>query len=775
LYANVEFQADIKEALLMKNSSVRMSLAVAITVSIIFAALSFVGADSIRTWLMPGGSADRQHFSQANIEPPLVKAWNTDTEGSLWGTRPILSSRYAYLGFAKLIDPETYEFEKRIEKRSLDTGELAWTYDDAWNIWGMYEGDLIVQGFDKDFRAWVRRIDGGDKSTVWEFDWIRTTRKTAIDGDVVYSLSFSEVKYEGEEEAEKYHFLQAHSVKDGRLLWRKSWEEPLCANYGFCIWGDNIYLPIGTKLMKLTKSMGSEVWSIDLEQRIAQNTFLTANDFGVYFTTIEDTVTCVSHEDGSVIWSKKISGYKMEEHDSTPASSPALMDGYVYIQSRGFNAEEELKKMYCLNGKTGEEVWVTELPGTSVMPNFDVGHNATCTEEAIYCMSEAPGQKDSQITAFHPSTGKILWTDTAVGVPYQDEIAVAAGYAIVGFADYSVLDDPIFYYQVWTNKGVDKPELLVEKNTFSFGVIEGDGKVTKDFRIWSSTDTPITGTAKSSENWLFVSPSEFSDKEITLKLTAIPSVMKEGANQATLTIETNGGTQTVVVKAIYNKEKEIQNKTESLEVDCSSLDNWTHTIKLDGFQKGKIENNSPWIIAEPSIIMGEDVEVVIKINKAKLTESNRESSIRIITDAVSYDVTITAKGVPTRKLVEMWIGNKTAKIDSNEVELDTPPSIISSRTLVPLRFIGEAFGVEVVWNGEKRTVEYTNFDGEKVTLMLGNKIAKVGNREITVDPPPQILNGRTMVPIRFISDTFGAETQWDGTQRKVTITISACK
>ncbi len=59
--------------------------------------------------------------------------------------------------------------------------------------------------------------------------------------------------------------------------------------------------------------------------------------------------------------------------------------------------------------------------------------------------------------------------------------------------------------------------------------------------------------------------------------------------------------------------------------------------------------------------------------------------------------------------------------------------------------------------------------------MLGNKIAKVGNREITVDPPPQILNGRTMVPIRFISDTFGAETQWDGTQRKVTITISACK
>ncbi|WP_432661957.1 copper amine oxidase N-terminal domain-containing protein [Wukongibacter baidiensis] len=107
-------------------------------------------------------------------------------------------------------------------------------------------------------------------------------------------------------------------------------------------------------------------------------------------------------------------------------------------------------------------------------------------------------------------------------------------------------------------------------------------------------------------------------------------------------------------------------------------------------------------------------------------------------------------------------------VDGNLIEFDVSPKIISGRTLVPLRAVFEALDVEPVWNGETRTVTVSN---EKITIALpiGSKIVTVNNYQIELDVPATIVDGRTLVPTRFIAESFGALVDWDNETRTVKI------
>lgn len=110
-------------------------------------------------------------------------------------------------------------------------------------------------------------------------------------------------------------------------------------------------------------------------------------------------------------------------------------------------------------------------------------------------------------------------------------------------------------------------------------------------------------------------------------------------------------------------------------------------------------------------------------------------------------------------------------VDGKLLEFDVPPTIIEGRTLVPVRAIFEALGFTVNWNGETRTVI-----GKKgnliIELPVDNKFARKGNKQIELDVPASIINGRTLVPVRFIAESIGAKVDWDSTTRTVIITSS---
>ena len=97
-----------------------------------------------------------------------------------------------------------------------------------------------------------------------------------------------------------------------------------------------------------------------------------------------------------------------------------------------------------------------------------------------------------------------------------------------------------------------------------------------------------------------------------------------------------------------------------------------------------------------------------------------------------------------------------------------PPIIIENRTLVPVREVFEKLGGEVIWNGEDRSVSVT-LEEKNIMLWLDKTIAMVDGEEVSLDVPGKLINGKTMVPVRFISEKAGLEVGWDGESTTVTI------
>lgn len=108
-------------------------------------------------------------------------------------------------------------------------------------------------------------------------------------------------------------------------------------------------------------------------------------------------------------------------------------------------------------------------------------------------------------------------------------------------------------------------------------------------------------------------------------------------------------------------------------------------------------------------------------------------------------------------------------LDGTELTFDVPPQIIEGRTLVPLRVIFEAMGATVDWNSETRTVTAVN-DDTTIKMTVDSEKMYVGSEEITLDVPAMIIDDRTLVPARAVAEGFGAEVEWDGDNRIVTIT-----
>jgi len=95
--------------------------------------------------------------------------------------------------------------------------------------------------------------------------------------------------------------------------------------------------------------------------------------------------------------------------------------------------------------------------------------------------------------------------------------------------------------------------------------------------------------------------------------------------------------------------------------------------------------------------------------------------------------------------------------------------IENSSTLVPLRGIFESLGANVQWNQSTQTIDASK-GNTKVWLKIGSKNAKVNDSAINLSVPAQVKNGKTLVPLRFISESLGANVQWNQKTQTVTIT-----
>jgi len=121
------------------------------------------------------------------------------------------------------------------------------------------------------------------------------------------------------------------------------------------------------------------------------------------------------------------------------------------------------------------------------------------------------------------------------------------------------------------------------------------------------------------------------------------------------------------------------------------------------------------------------------------------------------------------------VGSSTFTINGESKTFDTPPIIKNGRTLLPIRPLIESLNGVVSWSPSERKVT-VNFGDKNIELWIGKPRARVNGDEVPIDADnpkvsPEIINGRTMLPVRFIGESLGFGVNWDENSKTVTITV----
>jgi hypothetical protein len=103
-----------------------------------------------------------------------------------------------------------------------------------------------------------------------------------------------------------------------------------------------------------------------------------------------------------------------------------------------------------------------------------------------------------------------------------------------------------------------------------------------------------------------------------------------------------------------------------------------------------------------------------------------------------------------------------------QLTLDVPPFISNGKTLVPLRGVFESLGAKVSWDETKQEVTIIK-DEQTLILPLNQNNALKNGEQVVLDVPAQLVNGRTMVPVRFIAETLGGTVEWDANDYAIRI------
>ena len=139
---------------------------------------------------------------------------------------------------------------------------------------------------------------------------------------------------------------------------------------------------------------------------------------------------------------------------------------------------------------------------------------------------------------------------------------------------------------------------------------------------------------------------------------------------------------------------------------------------------------------------------------------------------LNFCVPAFAKNYGADVIVSMQIGNPIMQVNGENAQIDegrgTSPIILDSRTLVPVRSIIEAFGGRVNWDEKTKSVTAL-LNSDRVILTINSKEAYFNKKLYTLDTVPVIINDRTMLPIRFIAESFNLGVAWQEKNKTVWI------
>ena len=119
--------------------------------------------------------------------------------------------------------------------------------------------------------------------------------------------------------------------------------------------------------------------------------------------------------------------------------------------------------------------------------------------------------------------------------------------------------------------------------------------------------------------------------------------------------------------------------------------------------------------------------------------------------------------------VSVQAADLSVTVNGTAVTFDAQPFIEQDVTLVPMRAIMDNLGATVVWNAQTKTATAKK-DDKTVVLTIDSKVAMVNGQAVELEAAAKIVGNRTFVPVKFIGEQFGLNVEWDETNSIVSLT-----
>ncbi len=318
----------------------------------------------------------------------------------------------------------------------------------------------------------------------------------------------------------------------------------------------------------------------------------------------------------------------------------------------------------------------------------------------------------------------------------------------------------------------DEALLEVNPESITFGLIEkNSSKVTALITISNVGSQNLKGYLEFKQSWLSVSDQSFiipGFSSLKVLVSLLPNKLEEGYVEDFLQITSNGGKKKIRVSCtiVDNSPKLWVYPTEFDFGTIQNREKKKATFSIANYGRknlmGTLQSTVPWLTVQPAEFHNNDTEIEIQLRPSMLKNGEYRGLIEITSNGGKQSVIVQIKCQFPITTIYFCVNQPEVKINQKMTYFDPDnveivPFIMESRTLVPFRFIGESFGATLEWDSAQKKIYVTLLTKEiQMTLTVNQKEAIINHEKVKMDVPPLIFQNRVFVPIRFIAESFGA-------------------
>lgn len=662
--------------------------------------------------------------------------------------------------------------------------------------------------------------------------------------------------------------FNCYSSIDGSLLWQSKIPELVGSSVNLIKYGSNLYFTTGNEIMCIDSINGKPVWSRDKYYKGYNFRGIAIDNGDIFYRYSQNEIRCLDCKTGEIKWEY-----------STSDNTYQVMSTLVVSNGRLFATTGE--GLVCIDTKTGKPIWKKKYPTEGVvcyknrlylifgMKLIEMDPNRGIVEwesdilhldniplisgDYIYCPSF---RSESKIYVFDIKEKKVIkeikYPNLIDFLVYNNKLFLFSYDGMIScYSSENTSVEPFridisnnnvktvdvcnlvrFSATVFdqNNNEIKNPELQWSVEPAGIGTIDatglftpsktgvatitcrcGDVEATVDINVIDfltpSVKTLVLTNVKPYQNYKStLTYTNNSDSRLDVKLTPStdlitlePSTFSIDAGKSfdilvsckltefvpsavtSFTINADyGGCPDILHGTIMNADRYscFMVSPEMLDfglVKRGDSKTMALAVESNAKQTFAITCDQPWVeISKKSISLdvGQKETIDFKIMASSLPASSKlTANITVISDQNFCEQTTIPLLVSTEDsiTINLQVDSRTATINGQERMLDVPARIIGGRTMVPLRFISESFGCSIQWDPTTQKIGIIQYD-ITVNLWIGKDYVEVNGNRLKIDAPPVIVGGRTMVPLRFIAEPFGAKVDWNAQTKGITIT-----